>query len=411
MIITLKGATFTNNIGALDAWPIQTVVNGGVLTTLPSSSSIKKEDTAGVVLEYFYDNTKYTCDTVTIFSKGSSVGSYNRFLEQGKIQVTIPAGNTLSAKVVVTINLTAIGGGGGEPDTPTNYTFTLNPTPTSATVTLSASGYSMVSGTGSKSIIVADGTTVAWSVSASGYTTRTGNWTINGGNKTENIVLVKTGDSGEVSFSDDDFEIGAWTAAGAPVELDSRFRTKTTKQFDRDVTFNAVTLPNTSGPTSLRFISNGTQTNWINDSYTVPANTEFHLILARAGQTGAVDITRSVTVPEGATKLYVNSLKDQKNNAFAIVNGVTYSGSDFVDKLYHYGEKGAAMSTLTSSSKAASHQNPIAVTAGDTITIRTFTNGTLGYVFIDDNNTIIAVGASTEFMSEYFTPTDYFTYE
>lgn len=73
---------------------------------------------------------------------------------------------------------------------PTNYTFTINPNPTSATVTLSATGYSTVSGTGSKSITVANGTTVNWRVEASGYTTRTGDWTISGGNKTENIVLV-----------------------------------------------------------------------------------------------------------------------------------------------------------------------------------------------------------------------------
>ena len=79
--------------------------------------------------------------------------------------------------------------GGGGSTTPTNYTFTLNPTPTSATVTLSATGYSTVSGTGSRSITVANGTTVNWSVSASGYTTRTGNWTISGGDKTENIAL------------------------------------------------------------------------------------------------------------------------------------------------------------------------------------------------------------------------------
>jgi hypothetical protein len=75
--------------------------------------------------------------------------------------------------------------------TPTNYTFTITPNPTSATVTLSATGYSTVSGTGSKSITVANGTTVNWRVEASGYTTRTGNWTISGGNKTENITLDK----------------------------------------------------------------------------------------------------------------------------------------------------------------------------------------------------------------------------
>jgi hypothetical protein len=76
------------------------------------------------------------------------------------------------------------------PVIPTNYTFTITPDPTSATVTLSATGYSTVSGTGSQSITVANGTEVNWSVSADGYISRTGNWTINWGNKTESIALT-----------------------------------------------------------------------------------------------------------------------------------------------------------------------------------------------------------------------------
>lgn len=81
---------------------------------------------------------------------------------------------------------------GGGTDTSTNYTFTINPTPTSATVTLTASGYTQ----SGNSITVANGTTVSWRVSASGYTTRTGNWTISGGNKTENITLTATSGGG-----------------------------------------------------------------------------------------------------------------------------------------------------------------------------------------------------------------------
>ena len=94
---------------------------------------------------------------------------------------------------------TGTAGGGSEPSTPvnpTNYVFTLNPIPTSATVTLTATGYSAVSGTGSKSITVANGTKVNWSVSASGYTARTGDWTISGGNKTESITLTAASGGG-----------------------------------------------------------------------------------------------------------------------------------------------------------------------------------------------------------------------
>lgn len=405
MIIYLNTTFTKGSIGKLDSWNVTSSV--GVGCSPASTRETVSRD--GEYTQTWTLDTDYAVGDAGITVKMGDVVLNNADVvtQDGQtITITIP-----SVTGTVYINIPTKNTNTGEeehPSTPTNYTFTITPTPSTATVTLTSSGYTQ----NGNSITVPNGTTVSWSVNADGYTEQTGTWTISGGNKTESIVLSATsGDETEVSFSDDDFEIGAWTVAGAPVELDSRFRTKTTKQFNRDVTFNAVTLPNTSGPTSLRFISNGSQTNWITDSYTVPANTEFHLILARASQSGAVDITKSVTVPEGATKLYVNSLKGQKTNAFAIVNGVTYSGSDFVDGLYHYGEKDASMSILTTSSKAASHQNPIAVTAGDTITIRTFTNGTLGYVFVNDDNTIITVGASIEFMSEYFTPTDYFTYE
>jgi hypothetical protein len=80
----------------------------------------------------------------------------------------------------------------------TQYTLTIRPDPENATVTLTATGYSTVSGTGNQSITVANGTKVDWSVSADGYTTRTGNWTISGDNKTENITLEAVS-SGEVT--------------------------------------------------------------------------------------------------------------------------------------------------------------------------------------------------------------------
>lgn len=114
MIITLKGAKFTNNIGTLDTWSIQTVVSGGILTSSPSITSIKRDDTEGVSLDYFYDNTKYTCNAVTITSNGNNIGFCNLYPDLGRINVITPAGNVLSAKVVITINLMAISSGGGE---------------------------------------------------------------------------------------------------------------------------------------------------------------------------------------------------------------------------------------------------------------------------------------------------------
>lgn len=85
--------------------------------------------------------------------------------------------NNIGTVNIETGTVTPPSGGGSEPETPvnpTNYTFTINPTPTSATVTLSASGYTTVSGTGSKSITVANGTQVAYTVSKTGYITKTG---------------------------------------------------------------------------------------------------------------------------------------------------------------------------------------------------------------------------------------------
>jgi hypothetical protein len=103
-------------------------------------------------------------------------------------QTTETSGNI---KIIATA--TGASSGGGEPDTPTNYTFTINPSPTSATVTLSATGYSTVSGTGSKSITVANGTNVNWSVSADGYDTQSGNYTVNS-NYDMPVVLNKQGE-------------------------------------------------------------------------------------------------------------------------------------------------------------------------------------------------------------------------
>lgn len=103
--------------------------------------------------------------------------------------ITIPAVSITGDIEIIAIATSSSTGGGGTPVTPTNYTFTITPDPDNATVTLSATGYSTVSGTGSQSITVANGTTVNWSVSADNYITRTGNWTADGEDKTENITL------------------------------------------------------------------------------------------------------------------------------------------------------------------------------------------------------------------------------
>ena len=188
MIITLKGADFSkNNIGPLSSWLISREIGYGARYSGPVYVSKGGAFSATVVLA-----EGYTLDSagVTVIMGGTAVTSgvtvngntitINIASVTGNVVIKVPTKNTSTGEEE-------------EPETSTNYTFTINPTPTSATVTLTASGYSTVSGTGSKSITVANGTKVNWTVSASGYTTRTGSWTISGGNKTENIVLTTSG--------------------------------------------------------------------------------------------------------------------------------------------------------------------------------------------------------------------------
>ena len=110
MIIRLKRATFTANIGKLDSWSIRTSVIGGSLTQVPSITSIQKDSTTSTVLTYKYDAAAYEVSTVTVTSNGTNVGSIDTNTS-GEIKVTIPAGNTLSAAVQININLSAVGGG------------------------------------------------------------------------------------------------------------------------------------------------------------------------------------------------------------------------------------------------------------------------------------------------------------
>lgn len=69
---------------------------------------------------------------------------------------------------------------------PDRYTLTINPTPNDATVTLTATGEVQAG----NSITVDDGTTVSYTVEASGYVSQSGTYTVDGADHTENIVLV-----------------------------------------------------------------------------------------------------------------------------------------------------------------------------------------------------------------------------
>lgn len=62
------------------------------------------------------------------------------------------------------------------------YTFTINPTPSNATV--------KINNQTTKSVTVAEGTSISWSVSASGYKTQSGTLILTA-NTTKNITLAK----------------------------------------------------------------------------------------------------------------------------------------------------------------------------------------------------------------------------
>lgn len=196
--------TFTTSLGKLseltNSWPITRY-----LTNFTTDSNVLNVEKNGAYEAVFDIGANCTVDaTPTVTMNGIAVSASQAVWDASAGRLTVKI-SSVTGPVVITASATKNSSSGGEPDTPatpTNYTFTINPTPTSATVTLSATGYSTVSGTGSKSITVANGTKVNWNVSASGYTTRTGDWTISGGNKTENITLTATSGGGGSSALD-----------------------------------------------------------------------------------------------------------------------------------------------------------------------------------------------------------------
>ena len=157
--------------------------------------------TTGTVLGYaFYDSSK------TYISGDSNGGASSYAPIEKTIDVPSDAKyfrtmwmNTTNTNYDDSVNniskFYCYGIGGSGSTTPTTYTFTVNPTPTSATVTLSASGYTTVSGAGSKSITVVDGTTVNWTVSASGYETQTGTQSVTS-SSSKNVTLTESNSSG-----------------------------------------------------------------------------------------------------------------------------------------------------------------------------------------------------------------------
>ena len=192
MIITLKGATFTNNIGTLDTYRVSISAPAGSTISATWTEDDSSKDNGGAARFHVKKTVTNLSITITMTEGSYNANGLTQTMNNGTLSGSINSSHVYSvSNVTITGNINiyipaAASSGGGST---TNYTFTINPTPTSATVTLSATGYSTVSGTGSKSITVANGITVNWSVSQSGYTPQQGTWTANGKNESKSVKL------------------------------------------------------------------------------------------------------------------------------------------------------------------------------------------------------------------------------
>ena len=164
MYIILNTADFSaNNIGTLDQWSISCSRPKGI-TWSGLTSAVDKG--GSFTCTGTLDVANYEIVSTSVLMGGSDITSTALTLSNNVYTITIAS---VTSNITINFVTKSIGS-----TTPTTYTFTINPTPSTATVTLRATGYTTVTGTGSKSITVASGTIVSWSVSASGYTSQNG---------------------------------------------------------------------------------------------------------------------------------------------------------------------------------------------------------------------------------------------
>ena len=160
----------------------------------------------------------------------------------------------------------------------------------------------------------------------------------------EFITNTSEGASSYIEFIEEDFEIGSYDQAGNPIVMNNCFRTKTTKVFGRDVILTGVTLLGESNPCEIRCLTyeNGkvkTISDWTT-TLTIPASTEFNLVLRKKSGGPVKSEATIVAVPEGATKLYINTLISEKDVTSIKVDDKKIRGEEFTDGLYFYGNTG-----------------------------------------------------------------------
>lgn len=172
MIITLKGADFSNNnIGLLSSWLIAREIGDGARYSGPVYVSKGGAFSATVVLAEGY---RVTLEEVKILMGEAELDNVFTLSEDGK-NLTINI-DEVTGNIFIKI-----------PTEDTNeYTLTIEPYPSDAVVTLVASGYTQ----SGNSITVPNNTVVSWSVSAEGYIEQTGFWTANRRDESKSIKLI-----------------------------------------------------------------------------------------------------------------------------------------------------------------------------------------------------------------------------
>lgn len=303
MIITLMGADFSaSNIGTLSSWRISRSLGSGA--TYEGVTSVDK-DAAFSATVTIAEGYEIGTAGVTV-TMGGTVLSGAHSISGNVITITIASvtGNVLIK--VPTVNIAT--GDEEEPEVPsvTNYTFTIKPTPSNATVVLTASGYTQ----SGNSITVPGGTSVAWTVTANGYTTQNGTKVVT---KTEsqNVTLASISTGGGTNIELGSYIDNTWIKYqdGSEMTLDKWVATDFIA-VPSNVT--AVILPVTNG-----FSSNTAKTTpiaWYDSNKT-------HISSYDIGENQPNWLKKNVTMTKPANAAYVRFSFTDNPSGYTDVDG------------------------------------------------------------------------------------------
>ena len=290
MIIKIKNASYTYTLGDLNSWWITTNLVG--VTSSNSTSLVTKGQSYST---RFTIGTGYTLDPANVSVKmGSTPISLNwsSYTEGGYADLNIE-----SVNADVTITIVATGSGTPPSGGDTKYTLTVNPAPSTATVKLN--------GVVQKSITVNANAVVTYEVSASGYVTQSGSWTVTQ-TETKNVSLVASG--GETPPSGGDTEIlltGEYFAGKVGQISDTGFSTGNSDKWDYakytlDGTYSKIRVKTTFKITGYRAVifAKGKPAVLVGEYIPDGASSE------------VVDVDTILTIPADADKVYVNTRTD-----------------------------------------------------------------------------------------------------